>query len=223
MRFRLFGRVYTLSVKVCVIGIIGALALVAAVGRFLFLKSADDGLSPVFPDTTPVPSWNAVDGSSTPDAVTPSPPVMLAVHISGAVVSEGVYWVTSGTILADVIEYAGGLSAESDTSSVNLALRVKDGMHIHIPTVGSAETGWLLDAGTPTVTPSEEQRHMKVNINTASLEELMTLSGVGESTAKDIIQYRTDNGPFASIEDIMLVSGIKEARFAKFKGQITVG
>lgn len=134
-------------------------------------------------------------------------------YICGAVVNPGVYEISDETRIYECIEFAGGCVEGADISSINLADRVSDGQKIYIPMEGevvseSDMAGTLSDS--------------RININTATENELTSLPGVGKSRAKDIINYRDKNGSFKSIEDIMNVSGIKEAAFEKIKDLIRV-
>lgn len=151
-------------------------------------------------------------------------PLRLAVHITGAVKHEGVYWLEPGLIVQDAVEAAGGLSPGADTRSINLAMRLNDGMHIHVPYEYDADKNWLPDSGRALASDgsSGQTGDTRVNINTATLAELMTLNGIGESTAAEIIAYREEHGRFEKIEDIMNVPGIKEAKFNRIKKSITV-
>jgi competence protein ComEA len=141
---------------------------------------------------------------------------LIAVYLTGEIKNPGVYWVEQGTILIRVVEMAGGLTPLAWAREINLALRVEDGMHVHVPREN--ESGGVLSSMKPGPSPTPGI----VNINTANVETLMTLPGIGESTALDIIQYRTEQGGFSSIDDLMQVPGIKQARFDKIKGRITV-
>ena len=108
------------------------------------------------------------------------------------------------------IELAGGADDSADMSLVNLAEPVNDGERIYIPSYGED------------IPVMEEETKGLININKATAEELMTLPGIGSSRAADIVSYRTDNGRFQTIEDIMKVSGIKEAAFNKIRNYICV-
>ena len=147
-----------------------------------------------------------------------------AVHITGQVAEPGVYWLPADSIIQDVVELAGGLTPEADTFTVNLARRIGDGMRIHIPATGDTAKNWLISEGESAGNGAESgiAGNSLININTATLSELMKLSGVGESTAQDIISYREEHGNFSSIEEIMNVPGIKEAKFNKIRKYITV-
>ena len=176
----------------------------------------------------------------------------LTVHVCGAVKKEGVYSLPEGSRIRDAIEAAGGFDKDADTSFLNLAMKLEDSWQIRVPTVGEAEKlrqdgengkteGAVLstaDMDSPGITRgsvsgedtlrtdaesgSSSAEVRRVNINTASVEELMEIPGIGESKAKKIIEYREKNGKFESIEDIMNVSGIKENSFRKMQEYITV-
>lgn len=137
------------------------------------------------------------------------------VHICGAVINPGVYQVPAGTRVYQALELAGGSSDDAYLSGINLADKLADGQKVYIPAEGENAEGILS-------TDSGGVQSVMVNINTASEAELMTLPGIGQSRAKDIINYRVKNGFFESIDDIMKVSGIKEAAFEKIKDLIKV-
>ncbi|MBE5877970.1 MAG: hypothetical protein E7290_13950 [Lachnospiraceae bacterium] len=141
----------------------------------------------------------------------------ICVHVCGAIRNPGVYEVPEGCRLYEVVELAGGMLEEADEVYLNLAREVKDGEQIVILT--SEQT---LDHGGSVRTEDGERMQGLVNINTASVEELTTLSGIGESRAEAIVEYRESHGAFGTIDAIMQVSGIKEALFVKIKDKITV-
>ena len=150
------------------------------------------------------------------------------VHVTGAVVSPGVYELTPDARVSDAINAAGGLRDDAVETSINLARVVTDGEQI---VVASETEQAPANPSTPsenTSNPStasnlsSSQALSKININTATAEELMELDGVGESTAQKIIAYRSDNGSFTSIEDIKNVSGIGDKKFEAIKDAITV-
>lgn len=138
----------------------------------------------------------------------------LMVHVCGAVQSPGVYELCPGDRIFDAVEAAGGFSRDAAGHTLNLAQPVEDGIQIRIPT--QSEAAELLQAVSISSEPG------KININTAGEEELTSLSGIGESRARDILAYRKEHGPFRSIEDIKQVPGIKNAVFEKIKDDITV-
>ena len=140
------------------------------------------------------------------------------VYICGQVHSPGVYVLKQGSRVCDAFEMAGGLTQEAAKDYWNQARVLQDGEMIYVPTEEEAKNR-LPEAG---VEDSKNQQLGKININTASMEELMVLPGVGESKAKSIVEYRKAHGKFGSIEDIMNVSGIKEAMYEKIKDYISV-
>lgn len=141
-------------------------------------------------------------------------PDLMAVHVSGEVLTPGVYYVTRDTRIGQVIDEAGGFSADADQNSLNLAAYVYDGQRIHVPSQSEVSPQTISDQSEPTSYP--------ININHCSLEELVTLPGIGETKAGAIIKYRETNGGFDTIEDILKVPGIGSATFSDIKGLITV-
>jgi len=156
----------------------------------------------------------------------PPTQVPLEVHVIGAVLRPGVYVFAEGSRVQDAITAAGGLSSDADLEALNLAAKLEDGQQLIVPArggdapVGAEPTAAfrVLPAAAPTSTPSGDQ----VNINTASAEELASLPGIGPTTAQRIVEYRTENGPFARIEDLLNVAGIGPATFDNIQDLITV-
>lgn len=162
---------------------------------------------------------------------------LVYVHVCGLVCMPGVYGLPAGSRIYEAIEAAGGFSEEAVPDYLNLAQVLEDGMKIQVPdreqaeewkaqglsqpgiSAGAVSAGVQTPGGTGT---GEGSAKARVNLNTASREELMTLRGIGEFRAEDIIHYREAFGGFKSIEDIMNVSGIKDAAFEKIKDSITV-
>lgn len=136
---------------------------------------------------------------------------VICVYVCGQVVNEGVYDLESGKRICDAIILAGGFTEKADRIAINQAEVLVDGMQIYIPMEGE-----MIDSGVS----SGQVNDGLVNINTATVEELMTLSGIGESRAEAIVTYRDTNGSFNKIEDLMKVEGIKEGIFNKFKDKI---
>jgi len=142
----------------------------------------------------------------------------LIVHITGAVPRPGVYALPLGARVQDGISAAGGFLAEAEKSQINLAELLEDGEKLDIPYIEGASP--VLATPGPTVVAATTEL---ININTASLAELDTLPGIGPTTAQKIIDYREQNGPFISTEDIIDVSGIGSVSYERFKDLITVG
>lgn len=146
------------------------------------------------------------------------------VDVDGAVVRPGVYRLKDGARVSQAIDAAGGLTAEADVTGLNRASKVADGQKIYVLKVGeqqkvSADGG--ADGGAVLASGANDVAGL-VNINTASAAELQTLSGIGPSMAQSIIDERTKNGAFASVDDLMRVSGIGEKKLAKIKDCICV-
>lgn len=156
--------------------------------------------------------------------------VQIAVHICGAVKQPGVYYLKPEQRIYEGIQAAGGFREDADSEYLNQAAMLEDGMKIVVPTLEetknlkAAEGGEnLLQIGVVSKQQStKESVNGKVNLNTADEAALCTLPGIGESRAKSIIAYRKEHGLFEKIEDIMKVSGIKEAAFEKIKDAIMV-
>jgi competence protein ComEA len=148
-------------------------------------------------------------------SASPSPTVVLIVDVAGAVHQPGVYEFAEGDRVIDAIERAGGPLAKADLSLLNLAAPLTDGTQILVPKAGAAGT-----SPAPAEVPGAAGG--LININSASATELETLSGIGEVLAATIVEYRTQNGPFASVEDLMDVSGIGPATLDEIRDQVTV-
>ena len=156
---------------------------------------------------------------------------VVTVHVDGAVQEPGVYELGGASPrVNDAVAAAGGLVSDADTTSLNLAASVADGDKVHVPRVGEevslgeggSGAASATGSGTGAGASSGSGASGPVNINSATVEELDALPGVGPSTAQAIVDDRTQNGPFASIEDLMRVSGIGEKKFEKLKGHIRV-
>ncbi len=134
------------------------------------------------------------------------------VFVCGAVANEDVYELDAGSRIQDALSAAGGFLPEADTDAVNLADTVRDGQKIYFPYEGE-----IIENQEPG-TASEQ----KVNLNTATKEELKELPGIGDAKADQIVAYRETNGPFRDIRDIKNVSGIGESIYTRIEAYITV-
>ena len=135
----------------------------------------------------------------------------IAVYITGAVKNPGVYYIKENSRLSHLLDICGGILENADINKLNLAQKLVDSDKITVPIKQEKEEN----------DEEKEEGEEKININTASKEELMTLDGIGESTESKIIEYRKTS-EFIEIEDIMNVSGIGEAKFNNIKDNITV-
>ncbi len=163
--------------------IAAAVAVLAAVsgGFYLLINdSSDSGMEIIFPTATPAAEVTA--------------------YVSGAVRSPGVFTVEEGDRVAGLVEAAGGVTEDADMSAVNLAARVKDEDHWHVPRIGEA----------PAPQPPGAQSDA-IDINSADEELLKRLPGIGEVKARAIISFREANGPFSSADGLLEVNGIGAA------------
>jgi competence protein ComEA len=167
-------------------------------------------------------------------AATPTPlppptgtPAPVRIYITGAVSKSDVYFLPAGSIVKDAIEAAGGLTAEADPVRINQALELQDQQHIHIPKLGEENSPPPVQGGPgspsqPNKPNPDAETGALINLNTATLEQLDQLPGIGPAIAQRIIDYREQSGSFKTIEEITEVSGIGEATFNKIKDLITV-
>lgn len=158
----------------------------------------------------------------------------IAVHVIGAVPRPGLYEFAEGARVQDAINASGGLLASANVESINLAALLVDGQQLTIPyrageepsvsssTSSEDDNSLVLPGAEQTPEPAENGNTELININTASLEELDSLPGIGPTIAQRIIDYRDENGPFQTIEDILNVSGIGPSTFDNIKDLITV-
>lgn len=153
----------------------------------------------------------------------------ITVYVSGEVNKSGVVTLKEGDRLAVAVEKLGGTTKKADLNNINLAIRVKDEEHYIIPKIGEAKQEDLKDVNNTKDIENAEIKNentakdsSKININTATLEELDKLPGVGEATANKIISHREENGQFKNIEDIKNVNGIGDKKFENMKELICV-
>ncbi len=168
--------------------------------------------------------------SADADATRESP--VICAYICGAVAKPGVYTLPAGGRVYQLLEMAGGFLPEADERSVNLAQALEDGAMVFIPTEEESAAGvdasaYTAGASTGNTSTGDsaggtDTAEAKVNINTADASALTTLNGIGEAKAAAIVAYREEHGSFQSLEEIMEVSGIGEATYAKIKDNITL-
>lgn len=158
----------------------------------------------------------------------------IVVHITGAVQRTGILALPEGARIADAIDAAGGITEEADLDEVNLAYELQDGQKIYIPskedkTKLESKAYIMSGSGNNVVIQTvstegnlESKGEKKVNINTATQNELENLPGIGPSIASRIIEYRQQNGKFSKIEDLQNVKGIGDAKFGKIKEYVVI-
>lgn len=181
-------------------------------------------------DTVP-----AVETGEADDEIAGKTEDEIKVYIVGCVKNPGVVTLKKGQLIDDAVKAAGGVTSDADLNGINLVYKLNENVMLYIrskkesePIRENGEAGKAVkvvsDSGGVVIGGDEPEKNAssKININTASASELDTLPGIGEATAKDIIEYREKNGPFKSVKDIMKVPRIKESRFNSIKDFITI-
>ncbi len=212
-----------------------AVAVLVAIG-LAFLHSSAPAPTLTLPRAQPgsAPLGGAAAGPTTPGAVAPGsaatsswlPPVTLTVHVAGQVTGPGVYAVPAAARVTDAIVAAGGPSAEADVEQLNLAARVTDGERIYVPKKGetppaAAPSGAASPpgaAGSGTAAAASGP----VDLNTATVEQLDALPGVGPATAAAILTYRSSHGRFRSVTELLEVPGIGPAKLEALRPRVKV-
>ena len=147
------------------------------------------------------------------------------VDIKGEVLRPGVYEFSCESRIQEVIKKAGGFTEEADETKINLAQKITDQMQIIVPNLHSKQEGGVTEGNsekgnTSNTTPSNSKQGT-VNINTATLEELQTIKGIGKKKAEAILQYRKEHGPFRTKEDLLQVKGIGKKALEAIESQVT--
>lgn len=167
--------------------------------------------------------------SATRDVSAQQSATVCVVYVCGAVKHSGVYHLPSGARIVDAIEAAGGCTKNADAECLNQAEFVTDGQRLYIPKKGEQSQASADQNQINTFNNSQENETItgiesgKINLNTATKEQLMTLPGVGESKALAILAYRQEHGGFQSVDEIKKISGIKDGVYNKIKDSIVVG
>ena len=155
----------------------------------------------------------------------------IVVHITGAVVNQGIVEIKENARIIDAIEAAGGVRDDADLSKINLAYVIEDGIKIYVPSINDKEdedeyvvknSGKEIITGNSSGKNESTSEKIMVNINTATAVDFQKLPGVGESIANRIIAYRNENGKFKNIEDLKNVSGIGESKFSNIRAYVYV-
>jgi competence protein ComEA len=181
------------------------LIVLVLAGIVLFELHKPDPPAIILASPTPLPSAQPT--------FTPRP---FRVYVSGAVQHPDVYSLPADSIVKNALTAAGGATADADLDRINLAMSLVDGQHVYVPRQGEEQV-----PVEPPGNSSTAGRQTTINVNTASLAELETLPGIGPALAQRILEYRQAHGAFGQIEDIMEVSGIGEATFAKIRALIS--
>ena len=159
-----------------------------------------------------------------PVALLPSPtPEPIVVYVTGAVNRPGVFYLPRESRMVDAVQVAGGFMEGADLNQVNLAQIVKDGEQIVIPGLANFATPELTIGGNGLLVTPTPVGGTPININTAPVELLETLPGIGPTTAQAIVDYRQENGPFIGVEDLLKIPGIGPTTLEELRGLVTVG
>ena len=221
--------------------VVGALALpVAAVVVWWFVQLPTPPIENFIPTATTSPSISSelpsdllLDGVESQRG---SEPLRVAVHVVGAVKQPGVYHLAAGSRGDDAVRLAGGATSQADLKQVNLAAVLVDGQQLWIPRIGERIPQNTLPNTLPNAAPSNAVPSNAVlsnavpstgvpalvDINQATVADLDRLPGIGPSTARAIVDHRTRNGPFASVDDLLAVRGIGPAKLAELRALVRV-
>ena len=164
----------------------------------------------------------------------PTPPsstaqLEIVVHVMGAVKSPGVYHLSTDARVHEAIQKAGGKTDQADLHSLNLAAKMRDGEQIYVPEIRQTpDVGQTIPTSSssaappqPSVRRSASSDGSRININTATFQELQTLRGIGPTMAQRIIEYRQTSGRFATVDDLTNVKGVGEKTLEKIRDSIT--
>lgn len=190
-----------------------AIALAAVIGVAAALRTGPDAGPPdsALPRAVPPTTGTGDPGTGTASAPSEEPAAEVVVDVAGAVVHPGVYKVPAAARVTDAVTAAGGPAPDADLDQVNLAAKVSDGDRVYVPRHGEVVPPVV---STPPTGP--------VNINTATLDQLDTLPGVGPSLAQAILDYRNQHGRFASVDELGKVRGIGPAKLESLRSKVRV-
>lgn len=172
---------------------------------------------------TPEPSGSA--GAAPNEAPGEEAATEVVVHVVGAVATPGVRRLPAGARVVDAVDAAGGAVADADLSRLNLAAPVEDGQQVYVPRVGEVvlpPVGPAGGASGAAGTPGDADDGGPVNLNTATVDELDALPGVGPTIAQAIVDHRSEHGPFESVDQLIEVSGIGEAKLEQLRSLVVV-
>ena len=202
------------------LSIYAALAVIVVAIGVRYLVATQAGAQPSGVSLVSLPS-EAPAAAASPS--TTAAAAVVVAYVCGAVRRPGVYAFTQGARITDLIEKAGGATGAAELETVNLAALLTDGQQVVVPERGAP--GVAVAASDPAATSAGSgavAAGAPVNLNTATMAELDTLPGVGPSTAQKILDYRTAQGGFKSVEDLNNVSGIGDVTFAELKDLVTI-
>ncbi|MCB4950830.1 helix-hairpin-helix domain-containing protein [Streptococcus mutans] len=217
-----------LKEKKNVFALVGGLVVLLGLGVYFFFPSSnkqEDSLARLKEQSLQVTTKTGKESQKKTQVTTAKSTI--TVDIKGAVKHEGVYTLPIDSRIDDVIEKAGGFSEKADRKSVNLAQKLQDETVIYVAAIGEnisvirdSQEGKTSQADKANT--KETSVKGKVNLNTATLADLQTISGIGEKKAQDILDYREANGGFKSVDDLKNISGIGDKTFEKLKDLVSV-
>lgn len=197
---------------------IGAIS-VMAIGAFLVLQQQPEANTADFPTV----STTTANQESTEETSSESPESeTILVDVKGAVQSEGVYELSSTARVNDAIKAAGGFSDQADKKSVNLAQKLSDEAVVYVASQGENVSVVQSATSSPATGDAGNENTEKINLNTATVADLTTISGIGEKRANDILAYRDSQGGFTSVDDLNNVSGIGDKTLENIRPYVTV-
>lgn len=189
------------------VGLMPVLVLLGAVGAVVvagFLVGVRHG--------TPEPVELPLASAEAPPPVATAQPSLLQVHLAGAVGQPGLYEVPASFRVGDLVDAAGGFEADADGAAVNLAERLRDGQQIYVPVEGEL----------PTVEAPGSDLAGPIDVNAATAAQLAELPGIGPSLAAAIIAFRSEHGPFATVDALEQVPGIGPSKLSQLRPRATV-
>ena len=193
--------------------------LVMAIGTFLVLQQKPEAKTTDFPTV----STTSTSQESTEETSSESPESeTILVDVKGAVQSEGVYELPSTARVNDAIEAAGGFLDQADKKSVNLAQKLSDEAVVYVASQGENVSVVQSATSSSATGDSGSENTEKINLNTATVADLTTISGIGEKRANDILAYRDSQGGFTSVDDLNNVSGIGDKTLENIRPYVTV-
>lgn len=197
-----------------IIGGVLAVIVIILVGRVMMASSTKEK----------VMVTNAVNTTRVEETTTMIPQNCY-VDIKGEVLRPGVYEFSCESRIQEVIKKAGGFTEEADETKINLAQKITDQMQMIVPNVNSKQEGGVTEGnsekGNSSNTTPSNSKQGTFNINTATLEELQTIKGIGKKKAESILQYRKEHGPFRTKEDLLQVKGIGKKALEAIESQVT--
>ena len=197
-----------------IIGGVLAVIVIILVGRVMMASSTKEK----------VMVTNAVNTTRVEETTTIMPQNCY-VDIKGEVLRPGVYEFSCESRMQELIKKAGGFTEEADETKINLAQKITDQMQMIVPNVNSKQEGGVTEGNSEKGNSSNmilsNAKQGKVNINTATLEELQTIKGIGKKKAEAILQYRKEHGPFRTKEDLLEVKGIGKKALEAIESQVT--